>query len=36
MELPAKLELFLNRTTAAALGMTFPPTLLLQADAVIQ
>jgi ABC-type uncharacterized transport system substrate-binding protein len=36
MELPAKLELFLNRTTAAALGVTFPPTLLLQADEVIQ
>jgi putative ABC transport system substrate-binding protein len=36
MELPAKLELCLNRTTAAALGVTFPPTLLLQADEVIQ
>jgi putative ABC transport system substrate-binding protein len=35
MELPTKLELFLNRTTAAALGVTFPPTLLLQADEVI-
>ena len=36
MELPHKLELFLNRTTAAALGVTFPPTLLLQADEVSQ
>jgi putative ABC transport system substrate-binding protein len=36
MELPHKLELVLNLTTAKTLGITFPPTLLLQADEVIQ
>src|SRR5262245_5236911 len=32
MELPHKLELFLNLQTAAVLGITLPPPLLLQAD----
>jgi putative ABC transport system substrate-binding protein len=36
LELPQKLELVLNRTTAEALGVTLPPTLLIQADEVIK
>ena len=36
MELPHKLELVLNLTTAKALGITFPPTLLGLADAVLK
>jgi putative ABC transport system substrate-binding protein len=36
VEQPAKFDLVLNLTTAQALGITFPPTLLIQADAVIQ
>ena len=36
LERPQKLELVLNRTTAEALGVTLPPTLLIQADEVVQ
>jgi putative tryptophan/tyrosine transport system substrate-binding protein len=36
IELPHKLELFLNFKTAEALGITFPPALLQLADEVIK
>jgi putative ABC transport system substrate-binding protein len=36
VEQPAKLELLLNLKTAQALGITFPPTLLVLANEVIR
>lgn len=36
VELPTKFELVLNRKTAKALGITFPPSVLLQASRVVE
>jgi putative ABC transport system substrate-binding protein len=35
IEQPVKIDLVINRKTAAALGLTVPPTLLMQATKVV-
>jgi hypothetical protein len=36
VQLPTKLEMFVNRKTAAALGLAVPPSIMLRADEIIE